>query len=57
MWTQLVTQVAASCKRNPEVIRLANELIPVMNNGAMTHRRAGRELMKAYIMDEINHMK
>jgi arginine/ornithine transport system ATPase len=52
MWSQLISQVAASCKRNSAVIDLAKTLDTVMKNGGMTHRRAGRELMDAFVKDE-----
>ena len=52
MWTQLITQVAASCKRNSAVIEKAKELDAVMKSGGMTHRRAGRELMNVFVEDE-----
>ena len=56
MWSQLITQVAASCKRNPEVIKKAKELDAVMKNGGMTHRRAGRELMDVFVKDEYSRI-
>ena len=52
MWSQLISQVAASCKRKSAVIDLAKTLDTVMKNGGMTHRRAGRELMDAFVKDE-----
>ena len=52
MWSQLISQVAASCKRNPAVNDMAKKLDAVMKNGGMTHRRAGRELMDAFVKDE-----
>lgn len=57
MWSQLITQVAASCKRNPEVVKKAKELDFVMKNGGMTHRRAGRELMDVFVKDEYSRLK
>ena len=56
MWTQLITQVAASCKRNPEVIKKAKELDAVMKSGGMTHRHAGRELMDTFVKDEFERI-
>ena len=50
MCSQLISQVAASC--NSAVIDLAKTLDTVMKNGGMTHRRAGRELMDAFVKDE-----
>ena len=57
MWSQLITQVAASCKRNPAVIAKAKELDLVMRSGGMTHRRAGHELMKVFVEDEVEALK
>lgn len=57
MWTQLITQVAASCKRNPAVIAKAKELDVIMRSGGMTHRRAGHELMKVFVKDEMENMQ
>ena len=57
MWTQLITQVAASCKRNPAVIAKAKELDVIMRSGGMTHRRAGHELMKVFVKDEMGTMQ
>ena len=57
MWTQLITQVAASCKRNPAVIAKAKELDVIMSSGGMTHRRAGHELMKVFVKDEMENMQ
>ena len=48
--------MAASCKRNPEVIKKAKELDAVMKNGGMTHRRAGRELMDVFVKDEYSRI-
>lgn len=56
MWSQLVTQIAANCKRNPAVLEKAKELDTVMKSGGMTHRRAGKELIKVFIKDEITHL-
>lgn len=56
MWSQLVTQIAASCKRNPAVLAKAKELDEVMKSGGMTHRRAGKELIKVFVKDEVQHV-
>ena len=57
MWSQLITQIAASCKRNPAVLAKAKELDAVMKSGGMTHRRAGRELKDIFVRDEYNSLK
>ena len=57
MWSQLITQIAASCKRNPAVLAKAKELDAVMKSGVMTHRRAGRELKDIFVRDEYNSLK
>lgn len=57
MWSQLITQIAASCKRNPAVLAKAKELDAVMKSGGMTHRRAGRELKDVFVKDEFNSLK
>ena len=56
MWSQLVTQIAASCKRNTAVLAKAKELDEVMKSGGMTHRRAGKELIKVFVKDEVQHV-
>lgn len=57
MWTQLVTQIASECKRNPSVLRSAKEMEEMMNRGVMTHRKAGRELINTFIRDQYERMK
>ena len=57
MWSQLITQIAASCKRNPAVLEKAKELDAVMKSGGMTHRRAGRELKDIFVKDEYKNLK
>ena len=57
MWSQLITQIAASCKRNPAVLAKAKEFEAVMKSGGMTHRRAGRELKDVFVKDEFNSLK
>ena len=57
MWSQLITQIAASCKRNPSVLEKAKELDAVMKSGGMTHRRAGRELKDIFVKDEFKNLK
>ena len=57
MWSQLITQIAASCKRNPAVLAKAKELDAVMKSGGMTHRRAGRELKDIFVRDEFKSLK
>lgn len=53
----MVSQIAASCKRNPAVLKRAQELDEVMKSGGMTHRRAGKELIKVFVKDEVENMK
>lgn len=57
MWSQLITQIAASCKRNPAVLAKAKELDAVMKSGGMTHRHAGRELKDVFVLDECTNLK
>ena len=57
MWKEMVSQIAASCKRNPAVLKRAQELDEVMKSGGMTHRRAGKELIKVFVKDEVENMK